>query len=232
MQVVGAACWIARLRPRALALLPEILSSSISSVCFPAVSLADAIANDDTPSSDYTHCTTRRNFAVSLTDQDDLYRLATQQIWDQTRQQKRFASKIEYALNTELLKRNTLREFFVGECGFQIVDVRLSRDNMKAFILWSAFPAHMETAQIGLTRHLKQLRAAVAQRIQTRAVPRLEFRQNRVTAEQAKLENLLDSLKMEREQEAEENEISDDRSNSDSEADESEAITQQRPING
>lgn len=131
------------------------------------------------------------------------YRSGVNELWPLTRQQRKLASKVRTALEDALMHDTAFRETLVGVYGFTVQEVRMSPDNMKAFVLWRAYPNCEAAARIELNRRLKVLRAAAAARLQLRHMPRLEMRHDTLTDEQARLEAAMDQIRQERAADAE-----------------------------
>ena len=74
----------------------------------------------------------------------------------------------------------------------------MAPDNLKAFILWDSILDRNEAVQQELDRRGPRLRSAVARVLGARNVPRLEFRQDRLSRRQQDIDDVFRRLDEER----------------------------------
>ncbi|KAI7837074.1 hypothetical protein COHA_009072 [Chlorella ohadii] len=124
------------------------------------------------------------------------FRSATEMVWPATKQQERFASRVQSALETALLHNMQLREALVTQLGFAVKEVRMSPDHLKAFIQWDSILG--QGAAAPLERELAcmapKLRTEVARVLRARNAPHLVFRRDAPTAKQQELEDIFAQL--------------------------------------
>lgn len=147
------------------------------------------------------------------------------------------ASRVSSALSSALLQDSAAHESLVRQLGLSLKGVRMSPDNLKAFVLWDTYTGQVDAAAkelsrrcvvrrpcsgashpaqgaapVGSTPHTThdslrappcsgpRLRAAVARALGTRNAPRLEFRLDRPSARDVRVEETLRRLDEERRQ--------------------------------
>lgn len=108
------------------------------------------------------------------------------------------ASRLQRSLATTLLEDTTLRDILVENLGFSIKEVRMAPDNAKAFILWDSYNGQAAKTERELKACLPYLKSEVAKRLGARNMPRLEFRLDKMSAEESEIEEILDRLALER----------------------------------
>ncbi|KAL4430570.1 hypothetical protein ABPG77_005810 [Micractinium sp. CCAP 211/92] len=113
------------------------------------------------------------------------------------------AAKVQRALETALLRNDHLRDALVQRLGFAVKDVRMSPDNLKAFILWDSIIGQPDRLRSELNAQGPRLRAAVASALRARNAPQLVFRHDGLTPQQQEVEELLARLDAEAAAEAE-----------------------------
>ncbi|KAK9828820.1 hypothetical protein WJX72_002265 [[Myrmecia] bisecta] len=128
------------------------------------------------------------------------YRSPTEKVWPPSRYQLKFASRMRNALEVALM-RPAFYDSLVKRFGFTVHEVRMAPDNLKAYILWDAFPDMEAQAGFEIRRRASKLRTEVAGVLKARHVPRLEFRHDIPSDEQAALERIM--AKLDREQQRE-----------------------------
>ncbi|PRW33870.1 ribosome-binding factor A [Chlorella sorokiniana] len=127
------------------------------------------------------------------------HRSATEVVWPATKQQERFASRVQGALETALLHNAQLRDALVTHLGFAVKEVRMSPDHLKAFIQWDSVLGREAAAplQRELARMAPKLRSEVAKVLRARNAPHLVFRRDAPTAKQQELEDIFAQLDQE-----------------------------------
>lgn len=108
------------------------------------------------------------------------------------------ASRVHAALSRALLKDAALHDSLVKQLGLSVSDVRVSPDCLKAFILYESFTGQTQPLQRELQRSVGRLRMALGRELGARHVPRLEFRLDRLSREQAALEQAFAAMERER----------------------------------
>ena len=77
----------------------------------------------------------------------------------------------------------------------------MSPDHAKAFILWDSYTGQSKETTRALQRNTPRIRAGVAKFLKARNVPRLEFRLDKVTDDDAEIERILSKIEEERNRE-------------------------------
>ncbi len=95
----------------------------------------------------------------------------------------------------------TLQDELIRELGFVIKEVRVSPDHAKAFILWDSYTGQVKQTARALQRTTPRIRAGVAKALAARSVPRLEFRLDKVSEDDAELERIFSQIEEERDRE-------------------------------
>lgn len=132
---------------------------------------------------------------------DKHYRSVAEVVWPTSKRQGRFASRMTSALSRVLSEEDVFRERLVRQLGFCVKEVRMSPDNMKAFILWDSYLDRHAAVQQELNKRGGRLRSAVATVLGARNVPQLEFRHDSLSPQQQTLEGIFRELDEEREAE-------------------------------
>lgn len=101
------------------------------------------------------------------------------------------------ALTAVLSQDSFFRDELITEVGFSVKEVRVSPDHAKAFVLWDSYNGQAKAAAKRLRQTTPRLRAAIAKAMGTRNVPRLEFRLDRVSDDDAELERIFARLEQE-----------------------------------
>ncbi|KAL4436945.1 hypothetical protein ABPG75_004084 [Micractinium tetrahymenae] len=104
------------------------------------------------------------------------------------------ASKVHRALETALMHNDHLRDTLVHRLGFAVKDVRMSPDNLKAFILWDSITGQPGRLRSELNAQGPRLRAAVAAALRARNAPQLVFRHDGLTPQQQEVEEVFQLL--------------------------------------
>ena len=94
------------------------------------------------------------------------------------------------ALTSVLSQDSLLRDELISEVGFSIKEVRVSPDHAKAFILWDSYNGQATAAAKVIRQVTPRLRAAIAKAMGTRNVPRLEFRLDKTSDDEAEIERI------------------------------------------
>ncbi|KAK9815035.1 hypothetical protein WJX73_005628 [Symbiochloris irregularis] len=125
---------------------------------------------------------------------DVKYRSATERVWPAEKHQRKFGAKVQRALASLLSSRRDNSLQTLVNMGFTVEEVRMSPDNLIAYILWSCLPGQEEQAERTLRHSAGRMRGSLAHAMQVRRVPRLEFRLNELTAQQQQIEDILQRL--------------------------------------
>eukprot|EP00884_Botryococcus_braunii_P012755 jgi/Botrbrau1/21480/Bobra.0216s0088.1 len=105
--------------------------------------------------------------------------------WPTSLRQRKFAGRVETALETLLSGGDIeLTDTLIREGNMAIVEVRMSPDLLKAYILWDAPPEKVQWVTKALASRMVRLRKAVGRFLGGRHLIRLEFRHNCLSPEQ------------------------------------------------
>ncbi|KAL4518446.1 hypothetical protein Ndes2437A_g04727 [Nannochloris sp. 'desiccata'] len=129
------------------------------------------------------------------------HRSATELVWPMSRQQEKYAGKVYRALAAVLSHDSTLQDELIRELGFVIKEVRVSPDHAKAFILWDSYTGQSKKTTRALQKTTPRIRAGVAKFLKARNVPRLEFRLDKISDDDAELERIFSWIEEERNKE-------------------------------
>lgn len=99
--------------------------------------------------------------------------------------------------NALLSRQDPELQKLIQRTGFAIEEVRMSPDNLVAYILWNCLPGEETDAERILERRVGLMRTMLAQVMKVRRVPRLEFRLNEPTEEQQEIDRIFKRLESE-----------------------------------
>ncbi|CAL5221525.1 g3733 [Coccomyxa viridis] len=129
----------------------------------------------------------------------DAYRASSEKLWPTSRNQKKYGARVRDALHTVMMDSGgAAYARLVWQLGFTIVEVRMSPDNMTAFVLWDAHDDSLFSAEREIGYRLSQLRRDIGRLLGMRHTPRLEFRLDRLSQEQQDVEDAFERLRADR----------------------------------
>lgn len=99
-----------------------------------------------------------------------------------------------------IFRNDEYRHLFVDQLGFTIKDVHVTPDRQNAFILWDSYNHNETQTELELKQRLPKLKATLAKELQSKNMPRLEFRLDRSSAKLKTLDALFDRIAKEREE--------------------------------
>ncbi|KAK9844011.1 hypothetical protein WJX81_001846 [Elliptochloris bilobata] len=128
-------------------------------------------------------------------------------VWPSSKKQRIFAARVKNALVSICQEQSELHSILHMRHGLEIEEVRMAPDNLTAYVLWDAFPGPVAETAAVLQRLTPRLRRAMGARLHARHVPRLEWRHDSPSAEEAQLEATFARLAAERKEQEEEQQL-------------------------
>ncbi|XP_024393694.1 uncharacterized protein [Physcomitrium patens] len=107
--------------------------------------------------------------------------------------QNRLASEVK-AIISAALQQGPCNVPLLQRCGFEIHQVKMSRDLRKAFVLWKALPGMHQTVQKELNSQGKRLRSMVFHHLNMPFSPAIEFLQDKVNPQAQAIDDILSKL--------------------------------------